>query len=317
MTRDILHADLHEVLERHAQTDGLHDARRACLKLHRRIVVDHGILRDLFDHVATAYEWTHFLHAVSFDIDRAGPRRPIELVPRDRIEITAQIFDIDRHMDRALRAIHQHWHATRMGLGRDGFHIHHGTKNVGTLRDRHQLGLVRDYVDHALRIQTAVIGNIDPFQHNAHTFTQEMPGHDIGMVLHYGQNDLVARAQMLHRPAIGHEVDALCGARVQNDLVWVFDIEEFGNGAAHGLILFGREVGQIVQPAVHIGVFLGVAAGHRINHHLRLLRRGAIVQIGQRFPVHLAREDRKVLADFVDIKHASVQLNADKGGHEQ
>ena len=35
--------DIHHVFQRHAQTDGLHDARRARLELHGRIIVDHVV----------------------------------------------------------------------------------------------------------------------------------------------------------------------------------------------------------------------------------------------------------------------------------
>ena len=60
---------------------------------------------------------------------------------------------------------------------------------------------------------------------------------------------------------------------------------------------------RVVQAAVDVGVFLGIGPRHRVDHRLRLLRRGAVVEIDQRPPVHLAREDRKVAAHRLDVVH--------------
>ena len=40
---------------------------------------------------------------------------------------------------------------------------------------------------------------------------------------------------------------------------------------------------------MHVGVFRRIGPRHRVDHRLRLLRRGAVVEIDQRPPVHLAR----------------------------
>jgi hypothetical protein len=56
-----------------------------------------------------------------------------------------------------------------------------------------------------------------------------------------------------------------------------------------------------VQPAVDVGVFHRIGLRHRVDHDLRLLRRGAVVEIDERLAVHLAREDREVLADLVHV----------------
>ena len=73
--------------------------------------------------------------------------------------------------------------------------------------------------------------------------------------------------------------------------------------AAHGFVFFGGQIGQKMQATVHVGVFFGVATVHRVDHHLRFLRRGAIIQIDQGLAVDFARQDREVCADFLDVVH--------------
>ena len=50
-----------------------------------------------------------------------------------------------------------------------------------------------------------------------------------------------------------------------------------------------------------IGIFLRLALHDGVEHRLGLLRRGGIVEIDQRLAIDLARQDRKVAADGLDI----------------
>ena len=72
MRRYIGHAEGHEIIERNAQPDLLHNAGGAGFELHRRIGVGDGILGDLTDHVAAAEEGPHLLHPLTTNEDRAG-----------------------------------------------------------------------------------------------------------------------------------------------------------------------------------------------------------------------------------------------------
>src|SRR5690606_32375898 len=134
-------------------------------------------------------------------------------------------------------------------------------------------------------------------------FAQEMPGHDVGVMLEHAEHDLVARLHPRRRPAVGDEVDALGGAGGEDDLLGVGCAEEAGDDAAHRLVFLGGDVREIVQAAVDIGVFVLVGPRHRLDHHARLLRRGAVVEVDERLAVHLAREDREIGADFGNVVH--------------
>ena len=56
-----------------------------------------------------------------------------------------------------------------------------------------------------------------------------------------------------------------------------------------------------MQAAMDVGVFLTVGVLDGIEHHLRLLGRGAIVEIDQRLAVDFPRQDREVAADRLDV----------------
>src|SRR5206468_44303 len=101
-----------------------------------------------------------------------------------------------------------------------------------------------------------------PFDHGAVAFPQEMPGHDIGMVLHDRDDDLVAGLDVGFAPGIGHEVDRLGGVAGEDDLLVAAGVEEFCGFRAAAFIGFGGGVGEVMQAAMHVGVFALVGIRH-------------------------------------------------------
>ena len=153
---------------------------------------------------------------------------------------------------------------------------------------RDQLRPRPDRVDHLLRVERAVGLDVDPLQHHPLPLAQEVPGHDVGVMLHHAQHDLVARLEPRRRPGVADHVDPHGRAGGEDDLVLVRRAEEALHDAARRLVLLGRDGREVVQPAMHVGVVVRIGLGDRVDHHLRLLRRGAVVEIDQRPAVHLA-----------------------------
>src|ERR1700722_17648586 len=65
-----------------------------------------------------------------------------------------------------------------------------------------------------------------PFEHRALALAQKMPRHDVGMVLHDREHDLVARLYALAAEGVGDEVDRLGGVAGEDDLFLARGIEE-------------------------------------------------------------------------------------------
>ena len=60
-----------------------------------------------------------------------------------------------------------------------------------------------------LDVEDAVVVDRHPDELRALPLADEMPRHDVGMMLHDREHDLVARADVRHAPAIGDRVDRL------------------------------------------------------------------------------------------------------------
>ena len=78
-------------------------------------------------------------------------------------------------------------------------------------------------------------------------------------------------------------------------------IEEPADGLAGALIAFGGALGQEMSAAMNVGVIAFVDPGLGINDLNRLLGRRGAVEVDQRLAMDLAGQDRKVLADGLDI----------------
>ncbi len=65
-------------------------------------------------------------------------------------------------------------------------------EDIRHMRDRDYLRALRQQAFEMFERKTAVFVNLQPFQHGAFAFAQKVPRHDVGVVLHRGENDLVA-----------------------------------------------------------------------------------------------------------------------------
>jgi hypothetical protein len=175
----------------------------------RRVAIGDIVLKDIEDHLAAAKKRWHGVEMLAPCPEYADARRPIGLVAGENIEIAAQILDVDRHVDGGLAAIDQYRNAALMSDAADLPDRHDGAGDVRHMRDRHDFGAIGERLFKRLQIEGAVFLDADPFDDRAAPLAMVMPGHDIGMVLHDGQHDLIALADHHAAEGLGDEVEAL------------------------------------------------------------------------------------------------------------
>ncbi len=96
-------------------------------------------------------------------------------------------------------------------------------------------------------------------------------------------------------PGRRHEVDRLGGVAGEDDLFGARGVEEFCDLGAAAFIGFGGGVGEVMQPAMHVGVFALVGFRHAVEHGGGLLGGSGVVEIDQRLAIDLHRQRRKIL----------------------
>src|SRR5204863_3486460 len=109
-----------------------------------------------------------------------------------------------------------------------------------------------------------------------------------------GEYDFVALADELAAKAVRDEVDAVGGAAGIDDLALFACIDEALDPAARFLV-FGRGLfREIVNRAVNIRVLGRLIPHDPVDHGLRHLAGGRVVEEDERLPVYLEIEDREI-----------------------
>ena len=133
-------------------------------------------------------------------------------------------------------------------------------------------------------------------------FTEQLPGDDVRMVLHAGDEHLVTGPHVASAVARGDEVDRLGRPSGEDDLFCRGGAQELANRLARLLVGLGRPDRQVVDAPVDVGVVLLVHASLGVDDHLWLLARRRVVQEGERLAVHGALEDGELASHFIDVE---------------
>jgi hypothetical protein len=149
---------------------------------------------------------------------------------------------------------------------------------------------LRQEAGHRVQVQGAVVLQRHVPHLGARGGAGQVPGHQVGVVLHARDEDLVPGLQPRPQEAVRHQVDALGGAAGEDDLALAPGVQEPLHGDARALVSRRGPLAQRVDGAVDVGVVVRVEARHRVDDDLGLLRGGAVVQVGQGFAAHALRE---------------------------
>ena len=95
---------------------------------------------------------------------------------------------------------------------------------------------------------------------------QQLPRHEVAVMLHFGEQDHVARAKKFSAPRLRDEIDALGRAAGEDDLVGARRADVVRDALPRVFVSFRRARAQLVQAAMHIGVVVLVVIPQRIEH---------------------------------------------------
>ena len=192
------------------------------------------------------------------------------------------------------------------------------------------LGALGDHRVQVGQVETALVGQADPAQGGTGAPGKLLPRHEVGVVLHLGDHDLVAhpereprcdrRVDTVHRPfrrsvaeGVGDQVQRLGGVLGEHDLPRL-GADKGGHGLTGTLEGVGGLFGQLMGTPVNCGVLLLVEGALGIEHLARLLRGRPGVEVHQGLPAaHGARQDREVSADRGRLCRAERGAGSDIG----
>ena len=177
-----------------------------------------------------------------------------------------------------------------------------GAKRIRDMADGDDLRALRQQLRERLEIDLAELVDRRDAQRGAGLLAEDLPRHDVRVVLQPRQQHLVAGLQ--RHPAVGlrDQVDAVGRARRQDDRTVIRRVDEARGLDARAFVELRRALAQQVGGAMDVRVGVPIVVVHRANHRFRLLAGVRAVEIHQRLAVHELAQNREVGPDLRDIE---------------
>ncbi len=209
-------------------------------------------------------------------------------------KVTTELGHVDRHMRHRLAAVQEHRNTRSTGLLDNRLGRIDGPERVRDMDDGKKLGPLGQQAVESFQIEFASLSHRNHLERRPGLLRGNLPGHDIGMVLHVRDENFITRLQNRFHEAVRHEIDALGRATGKYDLVRVRRADQAGHFGPGVFVGIGRLFAQVMHATMDVGIFLRVVARQCVDHRLRLLRSGPIVQIGQWLTPHLGLQYGKI-----------------------
>ena len=174
---------------------------------------------DRPDHVAAALEGRHGPQQVGLAVEHADPARAVDLVAGEDEEIAIERLDVDLPVRRGLASRRSARGAPAACASADDVGDRRDrAERVGGMRDSHKLRARAQQPLVLLKNELAGIVDRHDLENDAEAVTQDLPGHDVRMVLQPGDHDLVAGLEVAGTQAVGHQIDGRGGIAREDDL---------------------------------------------------------------------------------------------------
>jgi hypothetical protein len=138
-------------------------------------------------------------------------------------------------------------------------------------------------------------------KNGALALAHHLPGNDVGMMLAFGNDYLIAGTHERFPETESHEIDGRSSPGGEYDLLPALRIQELPDGIAGGFVLLRGLGRDAMYSTVEVGVAALGEADPFVDDRDRTLDGGRIVQIDKRLAIHRSGQGRKLLPELFYI----------------
>ena len=175
-------------------------------------------------------------------------------MPREGIKIAAEFLHIDGDVRDRLRAVEQDGDAAIVSQFHQLLRWIDGAEHVRDVDQGDDLRARAKAVLELLDDEFALVGHRCDDQFGTSLLGDELPGDDVGVVLHLRYQDLVAGSEIACPVAAGDEIDPLRRPAHEQNFVHVLRVDKAGDRLARTVVGVACLHAQIVDAAMDIGV---------------------------------------------------------------
>ena len=212
----------------------------------------------------------------------------------ESVEVGIESLYVDGHVRGTLSTVNQHGNVMVVGDADDVGDGVDGAEHVAHMCDGDETGAGREEAFQRFKIQASLVCDGTYAKADAASLPLELPGYDVGVVFHLGDDDFITCFHASLRKGGGDEVDAFCSASCEDDLGGAAGVDVAPYGFASLFVQVGGLLTEEVDAAMYVGVHVQVFVCHGIDDATWLLRGGGVVQIDERVAIDLAAEDGEV-----------------------
>ena len=147
----------------------------------------------------------------------------------ESIEVAVQLSDINLHVGCTLCSVYEDGNVARMCHFNDMAHVIDGAQHIAHMGDADELGTRGEMSGKSREIEFALIGYRQVAHHDTTALSLQLPGNDVGVMLHITDQYLVALLHLRFAKRRCHQVDGLCGATGKYDFLRLCRIDELTN----------------------------------------------------------------------------------------
>ena len=215
-------------------------------------------------------------------------------------EIGSKVGHIDRHVRQRLRAVDDQIAAVLVHELAEVLDRVLNAQDVRDLTHGQDLGLGAHLGKNFLGGELAGLGGVEVDELGAGLTADLLPRNQVGVVLHDGDDDLVARFEDRGRKALGDQVERLARVAGEDDLVGLGGADDVGDLLTHLCDGLGGLDGQRVQAAQGVGVHALVEVTLGVEHAGGALRGGRAIEEGD-LGVLLEQRELRLVGIGLDV----------------
>ena len=239
MGSDIVHAQSSHIVESGGKSVCGDVVGGACFELERQLLKHCALKAHALNHLTSALVWGQTVEPFFLTVEHTDACRPVNLVSAEGEEVAVHSLYVYSEVGSRLCSVHHHWHTVGVG---DAHYLVDGVYRaecVAHMCHADELRLLRKQILVCLHVEFAGVAHGYNLQGDATLCCLQLPRHDVGVVLHDADNDLVALAHKRLAERRHDEVDALCGAACEDDLFCLGRVDEPSHGLARRFVEVG------------------------------------------------------------------------------